>query len=430
MILWIAAMLPLAVCLFVKSGAARLCLILAMALLVFQTTEGLSAPKICFFTMIVAVLGMEAMRGKLAISRATAVASIVLVLLTVASLIRGNSPVITLRDSSNYLLLLTIEPLSTHFGRRLSSRTVRRLSIAIGVAAAYSFTATWSGKRNLGSLPEIGMSSSVLFGFVVAMASAIAVTSSKSRRWWTLAAVLITAGVLTGTRNLLLLLLPPIIIAIYVHRITVGSERAKARRAIRRAVAVFPVVCVVVLAASVALSLDVSGALSRIATVGNLSQNGASNSLVERQIQQAIAWKSIVSSPIIGSGPGTLWQIYRPTSNDTVTGFTMDTSLVVFAKWGLVGGLALLGLLWCWWRKLRPNRARLNIWSLTALGLFPFFFAQSMLSAQIEDRGLPIALLLLGVGRLSHMREEREIEQLIAEEALYASAPRVPMGVG
>jgi hypothetical protein len=167
MILWIAAMLPLAVCLFVKSGAARLCLILAMALLVFQTTEGLSAPKICFFTMIVAVLGMEAMRGRLAISRATAVASIVLVLLTVASLIRGNSPVITLRDSSNYLLLLTIEPLSTHFGRLLSSRTVRRLSIAIGVAAAYSFTATWSGKRNLGSLPEIGMSSSVLFGFVV-----------------------------------------------------------------------------------------------------------------------------------------------------------------------------------------------------------------------------------------------------------------------
>jgi hypothetical protein len=108
----------------------------------------------------------------------------------------------------------------------------------------------------------------------------------------------------------------------------------------------------------------------------------------------------------------------------------MDTSLVVFAKWGLVGGLALLGLLWFWWRKLRPSRARVNIWSLTALGLFPFFFAQSMLSAQIEDRGLPIALLLLGVGRLSHMREERKIEQLIAEEARYASAPRVPMGVG
>lgn len=429
MSLWVIAALPLGAALVGQSSKARLAGILSLALLAFQSTEGYSAPKVSFFGLIIVVLAMELLQGSLVIPRATGLAVLILIVLSCASGLRGNSPGNVFRDSSNYLLLVTVAPLVAHFGRRLSSQTMTRFSIATGLVAAYSFAATWSGKRNLANLPKIGVSSSVLFGFIVALFSAIAVTSLKSRRWWAAAAVLIAAGILTGTRNLLLLMLPPLVIAVYANRSASGPQRARARRAVRRAVTVVPVVFAVALIAAIALSVDVSGAFSRIATVLDLGQSGASNSLIERQIQQDIAWVAFTRSPFIGSGPGTLWNSYRPTSDTTATAFTMDTSLVIFAKWGLIGGVALLVLIWHWWRRLRPDPASLNIWNLTALGLFPFFLAESILSAQIEDRGLPIALLLLGAGSLSHAREERKTGPQQAGETSAKPVTQPAMGV-
>ena len=401
----LAAASVTAIPIVIRNSKARLFVLVFGAIFVFQSSSGLSPAKLAYLGVLLLSLGVAVPVGNSRLARTGFGVAVVLALLALLSAVRGNDPINVIRDASNYFLLIAAAPLAYHFGRRLSERTLMRFTVAAGLTGAYALTANWTKIRGLGgALPSAGASSNVLFmlGFSVVIARAF--TSAKSGRWWALAAILMAAGLATGSRGMLFLVLAPITVAVWLRPLKAGSARRLARKALRSAVIVTPICFVVAIVAVSALSIDVGAAFDRILSVTHLGQGSANASLVERQLQQDLALSAFRQSPLVGSGPGTIWLKYHPTSNTYTASFNLDTSFVLLGKWGIVGSLAILILLWRWWRLLRPNRSVPDVWGLIVIGFVPVFLAQSALSSGVEDRGLPLTLILVGAGTIAHRR--------------------------
>jgi O-antigen ligase len=385
----------------VESTRARLLAVVFGAALVFQSSSDLSVMKLAYLGVLGLVLLMALGDPTWQLSRVSLLVGVLLVGLSVIAILRGNQLIWVVRDASNYFLLLAAAPLAVHFGRRLSERFLRSTTLAAGFFGAYAFTAQWTDNRGLASLPAPGVPSTALFALAVAGCSALAVRSPRSGRWWALTAGLIAAGLVTGTRNMLLMVLAPIAIAIWSSRRTPTTERRAARRALRSAIVVVPIAFGLAVVAANAASVDVRAAANRIASVATLDQKGSKASLEERKIQQDLAWGVFRHSPLVGTGPGTIWEWVRPTSGTLSSGTTLDTSFVVLGKWGLIGTLGIAYVLLAWWRFLRPLRLAPTWWGLTMFGVLPVIVLQGVLAPVVEDRGLPIVLILLGAGTFS-----------------------------
>lgn len=397
---------------------ARLLFVVCGAVLVFQSGSDVGATKIAYLAGLAFVVALTMSDRATPLKRRSVAVGLVFSILCVASVVRGNEAVWVLRDASNYVLLVSAAHLAQHFSR-LPSRFLYRCTLAIGVFGCYAFSAQWISHRGLGSLPTPGLPSTVLMAVGVASASAKATLSGRPARWMALVAALLSMALLSGTRNTVLLALAPAAILLRSSiRGTVSARRA-ARRALRVGVVVVPLAAVLAVSVAPSIGIDVDAAFSRISTLVDFDREGASDSLTERRIQQDLAFQAFKANPLLGAGPGTLWTWESVSSGRASTGIALDTSLVVPAKWGLLGSLALAYLLWQWWTALRrPRGTAWDFPSLVVVGVVPVLLAQSVLAPVIEDRGLPLALVLLGATKLALAREQAKEQESVTEPSV------------
>lgn len=391
----------------------RLFLIIAGALVIFQSSDSLTPIKLAYFALLLVVVTAATHGWTGRIFQASALAGLVLAVLTVWAIDQGATIQDALRDSSTYFMLLFASILAIDFGRQLDERVLWRATIMAGFVGSYGWIAEWMGRREIASLPQFGLPSSLLVGLAISATSAQALTGNRPARWWAATAALLGSALLTGTRNAAIFALAPLVIVAWSfrhpsivsplpsaehHVSRAEPSRSRSRTSLRAAVVVVPIFLVVAFTISPLIGIDRAGALARLLTVFDLENPGSTASLVERQIQQDLALTAIREHPLIGSGPGTIFEAYRPTSNITTSAFTLDTSLVVPAKWGIVGTLVLALVFKRWWALLKPQSHSPNRWGLTALGLAVVLVVQGALTSVVEDKGLWMALMLLGAG--------------------------------
>lgn len=375
-------------------------------LLVFQSSDQLTPPKLAVLAIVVlsAALGFSAPSAGLKPIKVwtLATAGILAVLSARAIVFQNHDPTLVVRDVAPYVLLLLAPLVAKDFARN-GVDWLRALTVVVGVFGAVGFIAAWATKRGYANLPALGLPSSILVTLGVSVCAANAVTARRSWPWWFVTVALISASLATGTRNMLINVLAPIVILVWARRRS-GGLRRKARRSLKTLVVVGPFAAAVAVFTLGVVGFDTGQAFDRVATVFDLDAgDGSTASIDERRIQDDAARTQYDTSPILGGGPGHQYLVYRPTSNTFTTGITIDSSLSVPAKWGIVGTVALLGLLWSWWQFLRPRKL-LTFWSLVTLGVAPVLVLQSLLTNTLEDKGLPLVLFLLGAGTLAERR--------------------------
>jgi hypothetical protein len=413
---------------FVRSPSLRLWFVVFGALLVFQSSSGISAPKLAYIAGLGVATAFAAHERSMPIARVSTAVAGVFGSLAIMSILRGTPPLLVLRDGSNYFLLLVAAPLAVHFGRRVSETTISRVTVAAGLFGTYAFVAQWISNRGLGSLPAPGLPSNALIGLGMAVACTRVIDGRSPGRWGAVATAIVASALLTGTRSLLLLLVIPLACAVQVLRRSPRARR-KAARSARTAVLAIPIVLAVTFPVAAAIGVDTTAAFDRIGSLGQSTDTERLDpSLVERQNNQAAAWEGFTSDPLLGQGPGTVFRWTRFNGSVAET-FTLDTSLVVIAKWGLVGALAFIALLFSWWRWLTARNSPSHVRSVV-VALAPFLLLQSILNAVVEDKGLPICLVLLGAALVADVdpdsvkgRRQGSAMPLAAQNRSSAEAP-------
>ena len=389
---------------FARSPNLRLWFVVFGAALVFQSSSGVSAPKLAYIAGLFLATAFALHEGTLPITRVALGTAALFGALTVMAVLRGNAPLLVLRDGSNYFLLLVATPLAVHFGRRVSAATISRATVAVGLFGCYAFVAQWITNRGLGSLPAVGLPSNALLGLGMAVACTRVIDGRSPGRWGAVATAIVASALLTGTRSLLLLMVIPLSCAVQVLRRSPQARR-KAARSARTALVAIPIVLAVTFPIAAAIGVDTTAALDRIGTIGQASGSSKLDaSLLERQNAQRVTWEGFTADPLLGRGPGTMWRsiLYDGTAKETLT---LDTSVVILAKWGIIGALGVVVFLAAWWRWLTGKSSPTHVRSVVT-ALAPFLLLQSILNAVVEDKGLPICLILLGAALVAEVDPE------------------------
>jgi hypothetical protein len=412
---WVLLLLAVALTpaiLMVQNTLFRLYVVVFGALLVFQSSGDINVPKVAYLGAFAIAFALTLKDPSNHLKRSSLAVALLLTNLCVVALLRGRDPLWIVRDASNYFVLLTAASLAQTFGFRLKESSIRRATVTAAGFGAYAFVAQWISNRGLAELPTPGAPSTAMITLAVAGSSAMATLSRRSMLWWSVCGVLLIGGLLTGTRNMLLSALAPILIAAWSStRMRNPQQNRRARRAFVSAIVALPFAASLALGAASVTPLDTDAAFERIVPVLSLNSDAVNRqSLDERYLQQKIAWDTFVSDPTFGSGPGTLWTWQAAYAVEPKSSYQMDTSVVVLAKWGLIGTVALAALLFRWGRFLWPKRSNPNVWSVTALGVIPVLVLQSFLAPVVEDRGLPLVLILLGAGVISCSRGDDAVD--------------------
>jgi hypothetical protein len=147
---------------------------------------------------------------------------------------------------------------------------------------------------------------------------------------------------------------------------------------------------------------DRAAFLSRIQLV---SQTGSSSdeSYEDRLAQTRVAWHAFQESPVLGVGPGHLFEWTDPSGNE-LSATVIDTPVEYLAKFGIVGLWPMLVLVWATARTLRLLRLRTGrrtVPQLAIVGLAGAFVIWWALGVPFNDKGFASGFLLLLVLALS-----------------------------
>jgi hypothetical protein len=201
-------------------------------------------------------------------------------------------------------------------------------------------------------------------------------------------------ALLTGTRSELSLILVPFIVSLALP----GRVVARALR-----VLLFTCVAVAVALSITLLVLQFVGAspqvfIDRFATVGQIlidpTQDG-SYRLRQEQVDSAV--RLFLSSPIVGAGPGHLFDWASVTGATAVSSFNVDTGMELPAKFGLVGVAALTSIcvaLFIVLKRMaitiRAEASKAAVIAFAVVGALSF-----LLGSTLEDKGFSFGMILL-----------------------------------
>lgn len=410
-------------------------------MIALQSSQGLDATKIVYLlgtalSFAGAVVAIWYARGGVAVRSAIAwlVASGTLVTLLAVSFViarvNGTTTVDWLRDIASYALFASVPVFALDGQASASRRLLIAMLVVAGSLGGLSWAIEWLNRREILELPL----SRLLFPspqiptvlYLFAMAFAIR-AGPAGWRWAVLAGVILGFFLVTGTRSSLLILLGPVVMAAIAGRTRVPA-------AVGSGVVHVVVAIAVVVAFQIAVTLSSDGAAQitsppdggtgAVATatpgpgvIGDrfgglgavISNPGADPSLKERVAQYEAAWRLFASAPLFGVGPGHAIEWIR-VSGEKWNAFTADTPLVLLAKFGLLGALAMLPLFWAYadtLRKLRP-RAGQSVAGLAMVGYATTTIVALPLGFPIEDKGTSLGLILLlalAFGELSQQSE-------------------------
>jgi hypothetical protein len=413
-------------------------------LLTLQSSSNLDAPKIVYLLLAGASLAaaVVSLRWWLIADRAmiarhwivSSLAFAALLVLSLAVSRAHGTPVGSwLRDSATYVLFAAAPILGLACARSASRRWIVVVIVICGWLAAVSFVIEWLRLRNILDIPidRIVLPAGSLGSALIALATAFAFVGAWRRWLWAaVAGALIGLFFVTGTRSTLLLLAVPIgagliagrpwrraisVVAIeVVVAVAVFVVAAAGISAVNRA----PAVAVTQPTPSAAAGASASTTPppnelgTRINGVSSLvADPGSDQSLQERWSQTKSAWRAFLTSPIVGVGPGYGFE-WTDSASHARSAYTLDTPLVYLAKFGLVGLFplilfvaALLRLILALW----AARTQAEVELLAVAGYGILLAASSALGAQMEDKGVSFALILLvGFGCTALIRGVRE----------------------
>lgn len=406
-------------------GAARAGVVVFAGLLTLQSSEAFDAGKMAYLAVagiatVWSTVGVLQRRAHpiVAAGRPWLALSVVIVLIIGLSLpvaqSMGTPLTDWLRDSAAYLLLAAVPWLALDAAMSAPRSVMIAMLGLAGALSVLSFTIEWLERRNLADLPldRLTLPSFFLAAAFYCLAWAMAI-SAEHRRWpWVLvAAVALGLVLMTGTRSTAVLLIAPIIGAFLLAR-----SRRWGRVATHAATGVAQLalaVLIVLGGQALARELDSGsadgpggvgsdpppGTTDRLDTIDDVVR-GTDNSLRERVAQTNAALDAFGRSPLFGTGPGYPfpWLNYAGEPRET---FTLDSPVVVLAKFGIGGFVLLVGLVLAYgrfaiglWR-----RAPWTVPALTAAMYGAVAVVWLPLGWPVEDKGWSLALIpLLAAG--------------------------------
>jgi hypothetical protein len=333
----------------------------------------------------------------------------------------GTSMTDWLRDVAAYGLFAAVPALALDGHISSSRKLLVGMLVVAGLLGGVSWAIEWLGRRQILDLPigRLVFPSGQLPGLFYLFAMAMALTEDRRRAVWVLLAGLVLGLFLvTGTRSSLLLLVgPPAMMAI------VGRTRARAslRDFLAHGAVAIGLVIAVQLAVSLPVMLGEAGGAprgpdstgepgdpgagspigpivaDRIGSLPGVARDPISDpSVKERVAQYEAAWVLILSSPVVGVGPGHSID-WIDVSGYPRSGYTADTPLVMPAKFGALGILVFASLALAYALTLRTalRRDRRSVASLTLIGFGLWQVVALPLGFVVEDKGASLALMLL-----------------------------------
>lgn len=410
----------------VFDGRFRIAFILFGGMVALQSSPTLNAPKIVYLvgTVLCLVGALAVVWGarrtpEVRLSAPWIAASAALAALIAMSFLvaRADGTSITnwVRDVAAYALFAAVPVFALDGQAFTSPKLLVGMLVLAGLLGGLSWAVEWLSRREIVELPiaRLVFPGSQLPGMLYLLAMATALTAVRRRAAWVvLAGVILGLFLITGTRASLLLLVGPLAMAATAGWTHIRSSLSS--------IAGHGVVAVaVVLAFQLALALPVVLGLGRtpgepgssaspapsipavlgdrFGTLPGVLGNPASDaSFEERVAQYEAAWALLVSSPIVGVGPGHAIEWFD-ISGYKRTEFTADTPLVMPAKFGLLGVLVFLGAAVAYGSTVRTalRRNRRSGITLTLVGYAMWTIVGLPLGFPIEDKGASLALILV-----------------------------------
>jgi len=400
----------------VWNGEVRAAIVIVGGVLVLQTSDALTLPKVLYFVLAaVAVAGglLAVLRARHGLSyvamRGLLVASLivmaVLALSLPVALLNGTPFVSWLRDSVSYGLFAVVAFMAfdAAFDPRVerSTKWILLLTIAVGALVTVSYTAEWLGRRDtIGlTIERLVLPSGAFASAFFVMTSAYSFRADRHRFLWALAAGLaLGLFLLTGTRGRLPFFLLPILLAVLSRN---RGLRVIGPSLLIHAAAVALIVIVTWGLPALRSPADPAGTAptwaERTGTVDDLVTRPATDlSFQERVSQTVAAWQVFVRQPIVGTGPGheIAWTDY---AGETRREYNLDSPVVFLSKFGLLGAAAAAGWIFAFFMLVR--RMRQHIGSTPEyLALFGFSIVMiygALFSPPMQDKGFAFALILV-----------------------------------
>lgn len=390
----------------VLSARARLIVVVFGALIVFQSSDELTAPKLVYLfslgisfgaalVRLPTLVGTPAFHDLKPMLRASVITFALILASLPVSILNDVPQKAWLRDVAPYVMVACAPFFALDAQASMESKMLRRLLVLGGTLGALGFSARWLTSRGIADLSfvPVGLPTLLLAATVFAYGIAVLLHGHRRRLAWAVFTSLVFAMLLsTGTRTALVLLVAPL-------AIVVGSHHRLAQRSVRLVVAA-PCLALLVFLGAQAVAHVTNADREALATRTSLlfaTGRTTDNSYVERLSQTAASWDAFRSSPIMGNGPGQpiVWTDYQ---YEVHLSTTVDSPVSFLAKFGLVGLVAAGFLIVGYIGALKAFRARTGAPTIAQLALIGFgavATAWSLLLNPYEDKGFAIGLILL-----------------------------------
>ena len=374
-------------------------------LVAFQSTAGLSTPKIVY---LVGVL-LCAAAGLLDLSRSDTrdgllralwpLAGLVLVVVGISAVIAQSNGIpftAWARDTLAYLFLAYVPLFAADVGRA-GPKFTHNLAMTAGILAVALFTLAWVSRRGYADVPILGLASFLFPAWFFSYVTSLALLTHRFR-WNALAVATAVAMLLTGTRGVALLAIAPLAMALVPSP---GSTRGLLRLG----------AITLVVGAGAFLALQSTN--TSVPGIERIVTGDRGLSLQERDVARTAVLRKIEQAPVLGSGAGTSLYSAAPYSvaNSGRAPSTADTILTTAAKYGCLGLLAFLIVItgYC----LLPLRFERSPAGLSGVGFLAVTLCHGALASPLEDKGFAFALMaMLAIIFASRHHQESGVERV------------------
>jgi hypothetical protein len=290
-------------------------------------------------------------------------------------------------------------------GRRFTSQFLIGFAGLVGLIGAFGYACRWMENRHMfDRVQGFALASGALCAFAFALALVQAVSASHRRSMWFVAAgVIAGCMVVAGSRSSLIL-----VVAVLLG-LACGPRDAKIStpQILRFTAVAAPALSAIVLVMSWnSEAVRVRLALFKRSLSGDFSTDDQSFS--QRTLSYEWAHEKWFDHFWFGTGPGHLYPTASAGMGPKDT-FTIDTPLLVLAKFGIVGTTAILAYLVVVFVVVRANLERDaqigavgRAWLIGLMATVPF-------CAWTEDKGVALALTLL-LAMVAAVQSERSSE--------------------
>lgn len=381
--------------------AGRLVVILLGAVVVFQSSSAVNTPKLVYLGTVIlcgAISGVRIHSIRTAQwaspFRMLFTGAIVylgyLLLTAVIAVSYGTGISSWARDIIAYALLAIGPLIAVDAAASLSARASRRLVVVLGVVIPFGFTSDWLARRGETALP---VDRFILASFALSVVpfsyALVRCSVGPHRLRWLLLAIWVPAILLlSGTRTNVVLLF---------GLLGLLGTRRKVRLTPAR-MAGLAVAVTALIAGALAVLARFTGQSqflsARIGLATRFIGSGNDQSAVLRERAYTVALQAFQGHPLLGTGPG---HLFPGPVTGAVGGLSLDTPLLVPAKFGLLGTTVLLLFLGTFAVAFRRAR-KLAGWSVvTTTGRVTAFIllALTPFGPAVEDKGFALGMMML-----------------------------------